>query len=353
MMVKDEESVIQRALMSALPWVDRWCVCDTGSQDGTVGLVEQTMQGVPGGVVHQLWEDFGHNRSLAFDAARELGTDYILVMDADQTLAVRDVGALSELTEDAYNIQIEHGTLTYPHPWLLRASLPWRWEGATHEYVHCDVPFTVAALPEVVLTEHADSHRRRSGAKLAEDKALLERAYADDPTNARVVFYLAQCCQDEGNWPCAIRRYQERVALGGWPEEVWCAQYRIARIFDANGPWQVAVAAYLDAYDSNIFRAEPLYHLGRGYLHRRQFNLARLFFEEAMLLEMPEGALFREDSVYHYAARQGYAWACRGLGLHDEAALEEDALLAGDHTPAQVMADIIAARLTHSFGPIA
>lgn len=352
MMVKNEEHIIERALKSALPWVDRWAITDTGSTDATRALAVQTMDAMPGRLHHIDWVDFAHGRTAAIRAAQEQGCDYILVMDADQTLVVEDKNALAALELDGYNIEIKHGALAYPHPWVLRSALPWRWEGATHEHIACDAPHTTGNLQGMYLVEHADSHRRKTGAKTIEDRRLLQQAYEEDPTDARTVFYLGQCCEELGELPCALKHYRERVRLGGWVEEVWCAQFRAGRVLERQGAWEYAQEAYLTALQIQPGRAEALYRLGRGSLSRRNFHAAIVFFEAACKLPKPENALFVEVGVYDYQAAWGLSMAYRLTGRSSDGERWENAVLGGPRTPAHVMAEILNTRHTKAIGSL-
>lgn len=352
MMVRNEATIIERALRSALPWIDEWSIVDTGSTDDTPALVAQAMGDIPGKLSYADWTDFSTNRTAALRAAQDRGCDYILIMDADQTLVVSDPHCFADLSADGYNIQIHHGDLIYPHPWLLKSSLGWYWERATHEYLACKDPYRADSLMGLHLVEHADSYRRKTGTKMTEDYALLQAAYDDDPTEPRTVFYLAQACADLGKLPCALKHYRERVRLGGWPEEVWCAQYRAAKILEAQNQWEAALEAHLAAYALCPDRAEPLYRLGKGSLMRKQFAPAALFFAQAATLPLPVGKLFVEAAIYEYQAVWGLSMAARLLGRHTEGEELENRVLKGERTPARVMADIITSRSSRSIGSL-
>jgi hypothetical protein len=352
MMVKNEARVIRRALDSALPHVDRWAISDTGSIDGTTGEIATLTTQVPGILHSDLWTDFGTNRTTALRHAQEQGCDYILVMDADQTLVVSDPDWKRRLGKDGYNIQIAHGTLTYPHPWLLKASKPWYWIGATHEYLHCDEPYAYESFGGIRLVEHSDSHRRLTGAKLREDAALLVAAHEAHPEDARTVFYLAQVHDDTGDRQAALALYKERVAMGGWVEEVWCAQYRIARIHERLLDWPAALDAYLAAYSLDAQRAESLYRIGRGELAHQRFASAYHFFDAAAHIAKPACRLFLEDAVYDYAARWGKSMALRLLGWHERATREEEAVLATSGVPEPVRVSIVASREQRAIGSL-
>ena len=47
MIVRNEAPVIRRCLASVLPIIDYWAIVDTGSTDGTQGLITEYLEGVP------------------------------------------------------------------------------------------------------------------------------------------------------------------------------------------------------------------------------------------------------------------------------------------------------------------
>src|SRR5215467_9277232 len=89
MIVRNEAHVIRRCLASVLPIIDHWVIVDTGSTDGTQDVVREFMHARPGTLVERAWVDFGHNRTEAFEYARQ-HADYVLVIDADETLQVAE-----------------------------------------------------------------------------------------------------------------------------------------------------------------------------------------------------------------------------------------------------------------------
>src|SRR5262249_54076723 len=99
MIVRNEEAVISRCLNAVLPHVDGYVVCDTGSTDRTVELVEEAAAcfAKPGRVIEHVWHDFGHNRTLSAREARAwtqaqgwpLDRTYLLFLDADMIVRIR------------------------------------------------------------------------------------------------------------------------------------------------------------------------------------------------------------------------------------------------------------------------
>ena len=142
MIVKDEEDNILKCLNSVKNIINGVVICDTGSSDKTIEIIEQFLitEKLPGIVVKTKWEDhFGWNRTEALRHAEffmyNLQRDehqkldlkyYVLFMDADD-YAVDDKNNEGEfvlnrkgLTLDRYNVMKLRGNVKYPFPWVLR-----------------------------------------------------------------------------------------------------------------------------------------------------------------------------------------------------------------------------------------
>jgi tetratricopeptide (TPR) repeat protein len=306
MMVKNEHAIIGRAIRSALPWVDEWLLADTGSTDRTKEVAAYMLADLPGRIEEHEWRDFGHNRTLAFIAAAASAADYALILDADQTLVVHDPRALDDLRAPGYMIETVHGTTHYGVERLLRCDQPWQWLGTTHERLDGPAYSEIVALAGVQIIEHADSHRRLSGAKGPEDLVLLERALEQNPTDPRTLFYAAQAWQDAGEHDRALALYFRRLSAGGHDEEQWMAQYRIARILHGLGRWEQATAAYLLAVQMHPTRAEPLYWLGKGCMEHAHYKRAIMYLGQALRCVEPRVGLFVESWIYRGGAERLY-----------------------------------------------
>ena len=77
MIVKNESSVIQRCLDQLVGIVDYISICDTGSTDDTVSIIQQWIirnkkeGNIENGTVHHhVWKNFGHNRTLSARSAQ-------------------------------------------------------------------------------------------------------------------------------------------------------------------------------------------------------------------------------------------------------------------------------------------
>lgn len=91
MIVKNEEKNISRALSSVDTIMDEIIICDTGSNDKTVYLAE--LYGAK--VIHYAWdENFSNARNIAINNSN---SDFILWMDADDSMTIEDAEKLKAL----------------------------------------------------------------------------------------------------------------------------------------------------------------------------------------------------------------------------------------------------------------
>jgi glycosyltransferase involved in cell wall biosynthesis len=337
MIVRDEAEVIERCLASALPLIDSWTICDTGSTDDTPALIERTLAAHPGTLHHRPWRDFGANRTELMELARG-SADYLLLLDADMTLVRR--GPVERLGADVY--LLDHlGGIDYAVPRLVRGDLHHRFEGATHEYLVSEGAAAPVPLAGLAIDHHGDGASRE--VKVERDLALLEAGLARDPDDARATFYLAQTCADGGLEERAIELYRRRVALGGWDEEVFYAALRVGQLRARRDP-DGAVEALAEAARLRPSRAEPLLELARIARLRRRYEEAYRLAGEGLAIPYPDDLLFVHRDVYEWRLPFERAVAAYWTGRHAEAIADCDRLLAAGRMPADVEAAVASTR---------
>lgn len=324
MIVKDEEAVIERALRSALEvGVERWVIVDTGSSDCTQQIVAETMKGVPGELRRRPWVNFGHNRTELLEIVREKASDdeYVLCLDADMEV---HAGAAFQFPQaDACEIAYE-GDTGYRQPLLIRASKPWRYVGATHEYLDCDEPFTKESFDRLTIAHGCDGSRRPE--KFTGDQALLEAEIR------RPLLYLANTLRDLGQTERARRLYLDRAEQGGWDEEVFYALWQAGEIEGDE--------LLTRAWEMKPDRLEPLCSLAARHMRRGHYRTAWALLQEPHD-EPPEG-LFVDRTVWEWGLdfnRSVTAWY---VGERDLAAELNERLLGldlPDHVRATVKAN--------------
>lgn len=307
MIVKNESHIILETLNSIKQYIDYWVICDTGSTDNTIELIQDFFdkQGIKGEIHSEQWVDFGYNRTRVFELAYKKA-DYLWVIDADDTL-VGQIN-LDELLDIDFYLLRYGNDFTYWRGQIFKGSERWIYKGVLHEYPYC--------LSKDVVTKgciNGDYHvvSRRLGArnfidpaaKYLNDARLLEQALhleKDSELISRYLFYLAQSYRDAGQLELAIEWYQKRIAKGGWAEEVWCSKYEIGKIQEKLGDFISARNSYLDAFEYRPSRAESLYSLGKMCNLRQDFHQANLYLGFALTIPFTSDELFVSKDVYDY-----------------------------------------------------
>lgn len=270
MIVRDEEPILNRCLLSVRPLIDYWTIIDTGSTDGTAAAVEFALAGIPGQLLQDRWSSFGENRTRLLEAARYTG-DWILTLDADHTIWANPELKLwlaDQQDVDAWMVELADHGWRYRLPYLVRGGLGWRYSGATHEFLELEGR-SRRSLLGLTVTHHCDGARRPE--KLADDLRLLEPGLvAGDP---RSTFYYAQTLADLGRTDEAVALYLLRAGMtDGYDEERWFASYRAAELAGD-------LAGLLNAFLHRQWRPEPLQAAARLVAAERGYGDDCLFLQ--------------------------------------------------------------------------
>lgn len=335
MIVKDEAAIIRRCLESVASIIDCWCICDTGSSDDTVEIIESFFRRLdkPGVLGRIPFVDFSQARNAALDLCREseLEFEFILLTDADMELVVEEYPLRLDPDAEAYRVR-QRTEIVYDNTRLLNRQSEAQYRGPTHEVLR------TARYPErydgVWFIDHACGSSRSE--KWVRDKRLLEGALAADPDDARSAYYLGQTLQEMGDHSAALECFERRAAMDGWEEEGWHAEVRAAECRQAMGDAAGFVAACLGAFDRRPHRAEPLYKLSQHYRQHDQYDACLAMASVGIEIPFPDSdLLFIEDFAYRHGFREDISiasfyskqprWRGRGQALCFELSLDRDA----------------------------
>lgn len=319
MMVKDEAHIIASSLRAVLPYVDSWCIVDTGSTDGTQAIVREVMADLPGELYERPWENFAHNRQVCFDLAAEWG-EYVLVLDADDVWTPGEAFAWPDLNQDGYHLTIQQEETTWQRLQVLRTEAAWKY----HDPVHA-IPLmpggTRGQIDGVrIVVEHTGARWNQPvKEKYRRDADLYLEALKDDPENPRYWFYLAQSYKDCGEVEKAIEAYHKRANLGGFIEEIWYSMYQIGNLHWTQEHWSLAADAYLEAFQFRPTRVEPLVALARLYRLRKQHQLSWVYASQAVKIVPPADLLLLDAPAYRWRAWDELGLAAYNTGRFVEA----------------------------------
>ena len=312
MIVKNEEKIIERALDSVACLIDTYCICDTGSTDSTVNIIQYFFEkrNIPGKIVHKEFVNFGENRTFALKQAKEMA-DYLLFIDADMVLRGTDTFDKSTLTADVYRIKQGTNEFYYYNTRIVSTNIDFSYYGVTHEYINIDKSPegnepTSIQLDTLTIEDIGDGGSKEN--KFERDIQLLEKGIMDEPTNARYHFYLAGSYRDTGKHKKAVEAYMKRIQMGGWDEEIFYSTYRLGLCYKELKNEDMMLIHLLKAWRFRPTRMEPLFELVKYYREKKDYKMAKMFYMTAKDIPLPQNdVLFIHKDMYDFQLDQEYS----------------------------------------------
>jgi len=309
MIVKNEGKIILRLLESVATVIDSYCICDTGSTDNTVQLIEDffAAKGIPGKIPREPFRDFAHNRSFSLKQCESMPVDYILLLDADMIFKLGQGVSPEEfkrgLTQDAYHMFQGSEAFYYKNARIVKNGIGASYWGVTHEYLKTPEgsSYGLIETTRAFINDVGDGGSKSD--KFERDIRLLLKGLEDNPNNDRYTFYLANSYRDHGDHDKAIEYYKKRIEIGGWYEEIWYSHYSIGKCYKAKGDMVNAIHWWMEAYQFFPKRIENLYEIITHYRQIGKNQIAYMFYNMALkqtLLNPNRDYLFLQRDVYDY-----------------------------------------------------
>ena len=339
MIVKNEASIITRCLASVMPIIDHWVIVDTGSTDGTQQIIREFMKDIPGELYERPWKNFEHNRNEALALAKGKG-DYILIMDADDTLEFDPGFNLPQLTAESYRLWIKLEGVSYQRHQIINSKLPWKWVGVLHETLVCAAQGTSEIMEGVKIIVGTDGARAKDPKRFEKDAAVLEEAIKSEPENTRYMYYLAQSYRDAGNPEKAVEWFLKRVAKGGRDEEeIYWALIQVGLLEQKlkKPDWAVA-DRFLNAFYLHPYRPEAVMYLADMYRLQRRFDMAYALIK--LWQSMPKPAIgdliFVQEWMLQYGILFELSVTSGCVGQYQESLDACNRLLAMENLPEEL-----------------
>ena len=318
MIVKNESKIITRFFDSVLPFIDGYCICDTGSSDDTKEVIKTYFQEkeIPGKVVENEFVDFSTNRNFALRACHSMeNMDYVLLLDADMKLMFGNMDIQqfkTTMDKDAYFLFQGNDSFMYKNIRIVKNNPEYSYWGVTHEYMNLPNICRQHTILKNDMFIHDIGDGGAKDDKFARDIRLLKKGLETDPNNERYLFYLGNSYLDSGQYQGAIDTYKKRIQLGGWKEEVWYCYYSIGRAYKSlyfsnnlcNSNYIFhAIHYWMEAYEYYPERIENLYEIVKLYREQSKYKLAYQFYLMAdyqRTYHYSDDHLFHEKAIYDY-----------------------------------------------------
>jgi len=320
MIVKNESKIITRLLTSVLPIIDTYCICDTGSTDNTIELIETFFKekNISGKIVHEPFKNFAHNRNFALNSAIGM-SDFVLLLDADMVLDVKNFKKEKLARFDSFYILQGNEHFYYQNVRIVRNNGLYSYSGVTHEYINTP-PYNRHLLfekNELFIIDIGDGGAKSD--KFARDIRLLTQGLIDEPNNERYYFYLANSYHDHGDFEKAIENYQKRIDCKGWNQEVWYSYYKMGHCYKQLDKRNDAICCWLLSIEALPERLETVYEIMHHYRNQGKNRLVGHFYKIAK--EILDKKIFRDDylflhnDVYTHKIYYEYSIAAFYLGV--------------------------------------
>lgn len=325
MVIRDDVKNISTCLSSVKPFIDYWVIVDAGSSEETGKRVREILKDIPGELYFRRWSNPKEMLNTALDLAKGKG-DYLLMIQPTEQFRAPPEFNLSSLEKDCYFIKVTEADVDFQRIFLVSTKLHWYWKGS---------------LYPTLLSEEEGNFDLITNAQIVSaktDAQILEESLEQDPTNAGLVFRLAQAYSGEKEYAKAKEYYQRRVKLGGWGQEMFWSLYQLgnmSQLLNAD-PCEV-IENYYRAHHYNPLRAEPLYRLAGYYYTQEKYCAAYAVLQQALALPFPyDDRYFLEQWIYDYGLLTSLSDCCWALGDYPAAMAACKRLLAKDNVPPEV-----------------
>ena len=303
MIVKNESKIILRLLNSVVSLIDSYCICDTGSTDNTIELIENFFNEhkKSGKIVKEDFRDFSYNRNYALNACFGM-SDYVLLLDADMELKIGNFDK-SKLNDECDGFLIFQGSehYLYKNTRIIKNNGKNKYVCRTHEYINLDKNITrVIDTNELFINDIGDGGSKTT--KFERDEKLLLMDIEENIILDRNTFYLANTYVSMELYEKAITYYEKRIKIGGWIEETWYCYYKMGQCYKYLDKMNMAIATWLEGYDVHPKRLENIYEIIRYYRTKCDYKKCGYFYDmiKNTINDDRSDCLFLEKAVYTY-----------------------------------------------------
>ncbi|WP_106767811.1 glycosyltransferase family 2 protein [Paenibacillus faecalis] len=293
MIVRNEESSLQRCLDSIKGLVDELVIVDTGSTDNTKAIAANN-----GAIVYDFeWiDDFGAARNFAFSKATQ---EYILWLDADDVVDPKDHAAFKQLKE-MLSVSRHIDSVTMPYVLttnekgeaifslrrnrLVRREAGFIWHGAVHEYL--------AVGGQIYNSEIAIYHKKDKEYTDRNLRIYEKRLAAGEEFSARDLYYFGNELKDHARYKEALDFYEKFLQTKqGWYEDCIQACLKMEGCHHELQNENDRLPALFRSFEYDKPHSDICCQIGEILLQREMIHPAIYWFEQATQLVIPSDQL--------------------------------------------------------------
>ncbi|MGI5899368.1 MAG: glycosyltransferase [Christensenellales bacterium] len=283
MIVKNEEEVLGRCLLSALGIFDEIIIVDTGSDDATKEIARQFTDQI---YDFEWIDDFSAARNFAFSKA---ACEYCVWLDADDVIPPDSREKLIQLKKSLpkdtdcvmvkYNVAFDRNgkaSFSYYRERILRNCPLARWSGAVHETI---APFGKQVYSDIAI-EHRKEKQGDSGRNLRIYESQIKKGGAFTPRDR---FYYSRELYYARRFEDAIVQLELFLLEGkGWVENNIDACRILSYCLNGTGQRKEALRALLKSFEYDSPRAELCCDIGKHFFEQNSYKQAIYWYSRAL-----------------------------------------------------------------------
>jgi hypothetical protein len=316
MIIKNGGPLLEQVLTENLPVIDRWCILDTGSTDGTQETIRRVLKNKKGTLYEEPFVDFKVSRNRCLELAGH-STKFILMLD--DTYSVR--GDLRTfLTEvrgdqfsDSFSMLIQSDDTEYYSNRIIKSKTNLRYIHTIHEVItdQNNINVTVPNNKAIIFDHRADYMEKRTNDRKQFDLELLFKEVEEFPDDPRALYYIAQTYGCIGDELRKAEYFEKRInhPVQGYFQEKIDACFELARTYNfkinpftkesfedytniSEEHWEICKNLYLQAYSLDTKRPDSLYFIGIHYYLKGNYKEAYDYFKSAFDVGYPVGSQY-------------------------------------------------------------
>ena len=311
MIVKNAGPILEKVLTDNLPIIDRWCILDTGSTDGTQDVIRRILKHKKGNLYEEPFVDFKVSRNRCLELAQK-NCKFIIMLDDTYSIKGDLRSFLNTVRgdqfSDSFSLLIQSEDTEYYSNRIIKSTTGLRYIHTIHEVITdtSNINVTVPVDKAFILDNRTDYMEKRTMDRKQFDLQLLFKEVEDDPNDPRALYYIAQtygCIGDEVN---KAKYFELRInhPVQGYFQEKIDACFELARTYNfkinpiTKEPltvltklddqcWKICEDLYIQAYNLDPNRPDSLYFIGIHYYLNKEFNIAYEYFKKAFEVGYP------------------------------------------------------------------
>ena len=302
MIVYNNSSIIIPSLISLLPIIDTFCICDTGSTDDTLHIMKDffDQKNISGKFLSEPFQNFSYNNNFCLNYCfNNIKSDYILILDPETSISFNTnfniINFKSSLTNDLYLINHQTNKTNRIH--IIKNNITFKYHGILKENSYISFPkkYKKYIIDKDIITINSNINTNKYNDKILE---LNNKLIISNSTDSIYhIFNLANLYFKTNNYKKSLLLYIEIIKLNKLNDDYLShCYYNIGNIYNIFNKTHKSIGFWIESYNKNNLFTIPLYSIINHY--RIQKN--KTFFYTFYKIAKNHIKKIKNNTEYHY-----------------------------------------------------